>query len=67
MFTKDQIKAVMNLWETKTVRQIADELRVKAESIQYIATAIRNAGYKLPKKRVKGHLRLLIEEVLSER
>lgn len=65
-WTKREIESVIQLWESKTVKELADELELNEMQINYMAKAIRDAGHKLPKKRKIGQLRLLVQEVLGD-
>jgi transposase len=65
-FTKDEIKAVITLWEDKSTNEIAEELGRRTSSICYIANAIRKEGYTLSKKTKRGTMNLLIKEVIAE-
>jgi transposase len=65
-YTKDEIKAVITLWEDKSTQEIAEELGRKTSSIGYIANAIRKEGYRLPKKTKRGTFNLLVKEVIAE-
>lgn len=66
LWTKADIQKVCKLWSTKTTQQIADDLKVEVYQVQSLATLIRKTGYPLPRKMVKGRLRTLVEEALSE-
>ena len=66
LWTKSEIKTVVQLWNTKTTAEIADELKRPHPSIGYIAKKIRDAGYDLPKKQRHGTISLLVKEVLRE-
>lgn len=66
-FTKENIREVMDLWESKTTDQIAEKLGVNRNSITYIANIIRKEGVRLPKKHRVGYIRGLIKEVIAER
>lgn len=65
-WTKDRIKTVMQLWDSKTKEELADELGCEKQHIDYIAWNIRKAGYELSKKTQKATLRKLIGEVIDE-
>jgi len=65
-FTKAEIKKVISMWDKKTKEQIADELNINEQQVNYIAMQIRKAGYKLTKKHKVGYLRNLITEVINE-
>ncbi len=66
MWTKQMVKEVIGLWESMTANQIADKINVRKDQVNYIASRIRQAGYKLPRKHVTGYVGSLIKEVLSE-
>lgn len=66
LWTKSEIKLVIQLWDTKTTTEIANELKRPVTSIGYIAKKIRDAGYHLSKKQRHGTISLLVKEVLSE-
>lgn len=65
-FTKQEIKAIIKLWETKTTQEIAAEINRSTGSVQYMANVIRKSGYHLPRKSQKGTIRLLVKEVLND-
>lgn len=65
-FTKDQIREVMNLWETKSTDEIAEKLGLNKGAISYLANVIRKEGYRLPKKHKIGILRALVKDVIQE-
>lgn len=65
--TKDIIRKLIDLWETKSTRDIAEELGVELGRVSYLATQIRKEGYDLPRKYIRGVTRKLIKEVLAER
>ena len=67
LWTKEEIAKVIDLWETKTTEEIAEELERPHTSIGYIAKAIRDSGYALPKKTKKGSILGLVKEVLREK
>ena len=66
LFTKDEIKKIINLWEDKTVEELAEELSRAVSSICYIARRVRKNGYPLSQKRKNGTLDLMIKEVIKE-
>lgn len=67
-WTKEEIRKVLDLWETKSTIEVATELGVRREQVQYISAALRKAGFKLPRKKSSrgSHLRNLIQELHSE-
>lgn len=66
-FTKQHIASVIDLWEKKDLQEIADELNIRRDQVQYLAHQIRRAGFNLPKKRMKSKQLSLIREVLLEK
>lgn len=66
MWTKQDIKKVLEAWDTKTVQEIANELKVPYQSVMYIAKELRKVGFDLPHKRKRGHIQILIKELFAE-
>ena len=67
MYTKDEVETILKLWNTKTVKEIAEELQRPFNSIIYVAKKIRLAGYNLPKKYSPHKADYLIKTVLKEK
>jgi len=65
-WTKKEIKTVLTMWEDKNKDEIAKELGRSSLQINYMATQIRRAGYKLSFKTKKGKTRGLILEAIKE-
>jgi hypothetical protein len=65
-FTKDEIRKVIKIWESKTLTEIAEEIDRSTASVNYISNQIRKAGYKLPKKQPLHSVQNLIKEVINE-
>lgn len=40
-YTKEQIGEVLDMWETKTVEEIAETMGLRRAQVQYIANGIR--------------------------
>lgn len=66
MFTKKQIQMVASLWETRNKEEIAAELEIEPNQVQYLASQISKAGYVLPRKEHKSKIRSLIFEALGD-
>ena len=66
MWTKEEIKAVNELWKTATTAEICEKLNVDYMQLSYMVQQMRKAGMDLPKKHVKGNLQGLIKEVMAE-
>ncbi len=66
MYTKQDIKVVIELWETSNTAEIAKELDITSQQVQYLAGQIRKFGYKLTRKTVRGYMGTLVKEVMGE-
>ena len=66
MWTKDNVKKLLALWDTKSMREIADEIGVEVKNVQYMAHNLRLKGFPLAKKHVTGQLQTLLNEVAEE-
>ena len=66
LWTKDELKQVIRLWDSKTKMELAAEIGVTKENLNYIATQLRNAGVKLARKSTRGYLQGLIHEAVKE-
>lgn len=66
VWTKDGIKELAQLWESKSTQDIADEMGLEKFQVAYMATAIRKVYPKLlPKKHRQGMIQSLIKEALG--
>lgn len=65
LWTGNEIKMVVKLWESKTTADLAEELGRPVQSVQALATKIRKAGYPLKRKMMRGTLQSLIKETLG--
>lgn len=66
MWTKDEIRRVVKVWESSTPEDIGKELGVTRLQVNQIAGKLRKAGVNLTKKRQAGYLSKLINEVANE-
>lgn len=66
LWTKNDFKVIMQLWETKTTSQIAEELGRSQSNISAVAQQLRKHGVDLPKKKKPGYLGLLIQDFMAE-
>ena len=66
LWTKEEIRKVIDMWEDKTMGELCAILGRNKGSIMHIATAIRKQGYKLPKKMTRVKTDGLIQEVIRE-
>lgn len=65
-FTKDEIRIILKTWESKTIKELSEELGRSTTSISYIANRVRKAGFHLPKKRINDTVDSMVKEVLAE-
>lgn len=66
MLTKDEIKKVASMWESHTVKQIAETIGCTDQTIYNVARLMKEAGYKITYKKVRGSLNHLILEAIDE-
>lgn len=67
MWTKEGVRKVQQLWEMGSSDSIAKELGVSKLQLTYMVNQMRNAGFKLAKKRRGGTLQAMLRDVLKER
>lgn len=66
MWTKENVKKLLEIWESKTIVEVAVETGLSYKQVNYMAQALRNKGFKLSKKRIAGKLQSLLDEVAGE-
>jgi len=66
MWTKEEIKNLVSLWDTSTLDDISLQLGLPKEKIIYMAMSIRKQGFYLARKTTFGVKRSLIAESLKE-
>lgn len=66
LWTKEEIKQLLTMWESCTKQELAEKLGREIHQVAAMAARIRQAGYHLPKKTVKGIYGNLINESLEE-
>lgn len=66
MWTKDDIKVLIRLWEDKTTEEIADIIGRSRSSVIAMSHRVREAGYPLPRKRKKNSQHHLIKAALED-
>ncbi len=66
MWTKENVKALLALWDTKTMLEIANELGLEQKQVNYMASNLRKKGFPLAQKRTTGKLQTLLDEVAGE-
>ena len=65
LFTKNEIKTIVTLWEDSTTEQICNKVGRNKTSVMYIIKKARSLGVDLPKKRKIGITDNLVKETLS--
>lgn len=65
-WTKDNLRKLLSLWETKTPDEIAIKLGTDRKKINYMAYELRKAGFNIPTKRTNGQLKKMILELKDE-
>jgi DNA-binding MarR family transcriptional regulator len=66
MWTKQEIKEVIKLWESSNLNDISEHLNLTISQVQSMAKQIRKAGFNLPKKSKVSTAQKMVKEVLSE-
>ena len=65
-WTKDEIKKLAKVWESKTMNELATEFGLEKTQLTYIAGKIRKVFPKLlAKKHRRGEMNALITEALG--
>jgi len=65
-WTKEEIKLLLELWDSQTIEQMCETLRRNRAQVMGMAREIRKAGYELSVKKKKGEKQKLVKEVLRE-
>lgn len=66
MWTKEEIKKLVKMWDDKTKEELAEELGLNEVQIGSMARRIRLLGYPLTKKNKSGYLENVINECFDE-
>jgi len=66
LWTKNDIKKVLTLWDSHTIAEMCEILDRKKGQIMYMATEIRKSGHPLTKKMSRHTLRGLIKVAIKE-
>lgn len=67
MWTKNEIRTLMSLWDTKSPDDIAESLRITKTQVMYMVGMIRKVNpTALTRKRKNAYLNTMINEVLAE-
>ena len=65
-YTKEDIKYVLQNWGKIEPSEMAAYLKRPKNSLSYLAKAIRESGYDLPKQSKKAALKFIISEAIAE-
>lgn len=66
MWTKDEVRRLLDMWESTSVQEIADELERTRPQIIAMASKMRKVGFRIPHKHRRDYLNHMLEEVLRE-
>lgn len=66
MYTKEEIKKIVNLWVDHSMAEICEEMNLKPIQVGYIIKLLRDEGVVLSRKHNTGTTRSLIKEVINE-
>lgn len=66
MWTKDEIRTVVTLWESNTVESICEAMNITSFQLHYIAKKLRDNGIKLTRKRKRSNVDLIIKELVDK-
>lgn len=65
-YSVEDIKTVIQNWGKKSAAEICTDIGRPINSLSYLAKAIRDTGYPLPKNPKKAALKAVINEALLE-
>jgi len=65
-WTKSELKKIYKVWDTISIKDLADELNVTESKLKSIVSIMRQEGFVLAKKRTKGIDRQMIRELKAE-
>lgn len=66
MWTKEEIKKLYEIWEKYSAEDVAEALRIEVGQVRYMVTQMRKQGFPLQKKRTKGRVMIMLEELKEE-
>lgn len=67
LWTKNDIRKLIDLWESKTIAELAEEIGCKESAVAFMAYQLRKEGFTLSRrKRQVGITRKLIKDVIDE-
>jgi hypothetical protein len=62
MWTKEEIKRIYTLWDSKTINEIMKEMDLRRDQLNYMVCHMRKAGFVMHGKHKKGYVQNLIKE-----
>lgn len=66
MWTKKEIENLIDVWDKKSVAEIAEKMDIEQSQVGYMVHQVRSSGIKLTKKKRLGRIRSLILEIKEE-
>lgn len=66
MYTKEELRLIIEMWNEHSIDEIASKVKVKKTSISSIAKKLRVNGFPLHKKHRNGVMDGLIKELKAE-
>lgn len=66
MWTKDEIRTLVEIWESSTLEEISEKMGVDIPRIKALAARLRKFGWPLAQKHKRGVSGNLIREVAAE-
>jgi len=66
MFTKQEAKSLLTLWNTNSKEEIAEKLNLTLDQVSYLTGQMKLAGFKLSRKHQKGHFIVMLAELKKE-
>lgn len=65
-WTKDELRTLINLWESHSIEDIAGELSLQESQIKNQVITLRKSGFPLTKKRVVGYKQAMLRDLFTE-
>lgn len=66
MWTKEDIRKLHELWTSKNLEEISNEMKLTRLQVSYMVSQMRKAGIDMPKKHSKGRVMNLLYEMAHE-
>lgn len=66
MWTKDEMRLLMDLWDSSNPEEIGEKIGVSRQKVNYMANVMRKAGVPLQLKYQRGTVSLMIKELIAD-